>query len=83
MVSLYIGIAATGMAYLFFNYGLSRLPASTTVTLTLAEPLAAAVLGVLAVGERISGTGFMGILLMLGAILLLTLPTITSRSKRQ
>ncbi|WP_309242128.1 EamA family transporter [Paenibacillus sp. S150] len=70
-VSLYIGIAATGVAYLLFNYGLSRLQASTTVTFSLAEPLAAAVLGILALGEPISGWGIAGLLLMLGALLLL------------
>lgn len=78
-VSLYIGIAATGIAYLLFNYGLSLLPASTSVTYSLAEPLVATILGVTFVGETLSGFAWFGILLLLSGMVILT----TSSSPRR
>ncbi|WP_410514325.1 EamA family transporter [Paenibacillus sp. BR2-3] len=73
VVSLHIGLAATGIAYLLFNFGLSLLPASTTVTFSLAEPLVASLLGVFLIGESLSGFAWLGILLLLGGITLLTI----------
>src|SRR5699024_5280948 len=66
-VSLHLGIVATGIAYLFFAKGLVHVSSSTAVTLALAEPLTAALLGVLIVGEVLNVTSWIGIfLLMLG-----------------
>ena len=72
-VVLYLGIATTSVAYILFSYGLKRIPSSSAVTLSLAEPLTAAVLSVLVVGERLNGTSWMGVVLLLGGILVLTL----------
>jgi drug/metabolite transporter, DME family len=66
-VSLHLGIMATGIAYLLFARGLLRVSSSTAVTLALAEPLTAALLGVFIVGEYLSAVSWMGVmLLMLG-----------------
>lgn len=66
-VSLHLGILATGIAYLLFAMGLIHVSSSTAVTLALAEPLTAALLGVFIVGEYLSIISWMGIiLLMLG-----------------
>lgn len=66
-VSLHLGIVATGIAYLFFAKGLVHVSSSTAVTLALAEPLTAALLGVFIVGEVLNVTSWIGIfLLMLG-----------------
>jgi len=66
-VSLHLGIVATGIAYLLFAKGLTQVASSTAVTLALAEPLTAALLGVFIVGETLNTTSWIGIfLLMLG-----------------
>ena len=72
-VVLYLGIATTSIAYILFSVGLKRIPSSSAVTLSLAEPLTAAVLSVLVVGEQLNVTSWMGVALLLGGILVLTL----------
>jgi DME family drug/metabolite transporter len=74
-VSLHLGIFATALAYLLFSRGLIFVPASTAVTLSLAEPLTAALLGVFLVGELLTPISWVGIgLLFLGITLLTTSP---------
>lgn len=71
-ISLHLGVVATGIAYFLFARGLSRVSSSTAVTLSLAEPLTAALLGVFVVGERLSTVSWFGIsLLLLGIGLLI------------
>lgn len=72
-IILYLGVATTSLAYILFSKGLKKIPSSSAVTLSLAEPLTAAVLGVLIVGETLSGLSWTGIVLLLGGILVLTL----------
>jgi len=72
-VVLYLGIAATSVAYILFSTGLKRIPSSSAVTLSLAEPLTAALLSVVVVGERHDVTSWVGIIMLLGGILVLTL----------
>jgi len=72
-VVVYLGIVTTSVAYILFSAGLKRIPSSSAVTLSLAEPLTAALLSVIVVGERLSGTSWIGITLLLGGILVLTL----------
>jgi DME family drug/metabolite transporter len=75
-VSLHLGILATGLAYLLFSKGLLSISSSTAVTLSLAEPLTAALLGVFLVGEHLTLVSWAGIgLLFIGiALLTITLP---------
>ena len=71
-VSLHLGIIATGIAYLLFAKGLSSVPSSTAVTLSLAEPLTATLLGVIVVGEYLNALSWVGIsLLLLGLAILI------------
>jgi DME family drug/metabolite transporter len=61
----WLGLVATALAYWLFARGVARLSAATATTLDLAEPLTAAVLGVVLLGERLSvqtllGAGFVG-----------------------
>ncbi len=72
-VVLYLGIVTTSVAYILFSAGLKRIPSSSAVTLSLAEPLTAAILSVIVVGERLDATSWIGIFLLLGGILVLTL----------
>jgi DME family drug/metabolite transporter len=72
VVSLHLGLLATGVAYVLFSKGLTAVPSSTAVTLSLAEPLTAALLAVVLVGERLSVVSWFGIGLLFMGILLLT-----------
>ncbi|WP_404334800.1 DMT family transporter [Planococcus rifietoensis] len=71
MIVAYLGLAATSLAYLLFSSGLKTIPSSSAVTLSLAEPLTASVLGVAVVGEALSGQSWFGIALLIGGIALL------------
>ena len=66
--------AATIVAsYLLYGRGLTVLSASTAATLSLAEPLTAAVLGIVVLGERLSGVAVTGCLvILLGLVVLVT-----------
>ncbi len=74
-VSLQLGIVATGVAYLLFANGLVHVSSSTAVTLALAEPLTAALLGVFLLGETLNKTSWLGIFLLLLGIVILILST--------
>ncbi|MRH45097.1 EamA family transporter [Aquibacillus halophilus] len=69
--SLFLGVIATGLAYLLFAKGLREITASTAVTLSLAEPLTATILGVFIVGELLTATSWIGVSLLLFSIILL------------
>ena len=51
-VVIYLGMVATGLAYLLFSVGLRGMSAATGVALSKAEPITAFVLSLLIVGER-------------------------------
>ncbi|MED1418638.1 EamA family transporter [Bacillus smithii] len=63
-VALYLGLFATALSYMFFAKGLMGIHASTAVTLSLAEPLTAALLGVFIVGETLAPIAWTGVLLL-------------------
>lgn len=81
--SLQLGIMATGIAYLLFAKGLIHVSASTAVTLTLAEPLTAAVLGVFLLGEYLNTTSWLGILFLLLGIGILVWPFKRSANEKE
>ena len=72
-VALHLGLLATTLAYLLFARGLRSLPAPTAVTLSLAEPLTAAGLGLLILQERLSMAALLGGGLLLAALMSLSL----------
>jgi DME family drug/metabolite transporter len=66
----WLGIVTTALAYVLFARGLGRVAVATAGTLSLAEPLTAATLGVAVLGERpalIAGAG--ATLLLTGLII--------------
>ncbi|MGA5691695.1 EamA family transporter [Cytobacillus pseudoceanisediminis] len=67
-VSLHLGILATGIAYFLFSKGLVHVSSSTAVTLALAEPLTAALLGVFLLGESLTAVSWLGIFLIMMGI---------------
>jgi drug/metabolite transporter, DME family len=74
-VSLHLGLIATGLSYYLFAKGLLNVPSSTAVTLALAEPLTAALLGVFFIGESLAWASWIGIgFMLLGIGLLIFYP---------
>ena len=71
-VALHLGLLATTLAYLLFARGLRSLPAPTAVTLSLAEPLTAAGLGLLVLQERLTLTALLGGGLVLAGLIALS-----------
>ncbi len=74
--ALHLGLVATALAYVLFGRGLQGTPVTTAATLSLAEPLTAASLGLLLLGERLTVLGMLGAgLLFAGLVLLARLPS--------
>lgn len=59
-MALHLGVLTVGLAYWLYGKGLRGLAVPTVVTLTLAEPLTASVLGVAVLGERLGAGGWAG-----------------------
>lgn len=79
-VVLHLGVATMALSYWCFSRGLLTVPLATTMTLTLAEPLTAATLGVLVLGERLNLQAAVGIgLIFAGLVLLVVRRRITPR----
>jgi DME family drug/metabolite transporter len=74
LLALYLGAIPTALAYLLFARGLRRLSPGDTATLTLAEPLTAAALGALVLGERPGLLAVAGGVLVLAGLIALSLP---------
>jgi DME family drug/metabolite transporter len=72
-VVLHLGLVTAALAYWLFARGLQRVPVATAMTLTLAEPLTAGLLGLLVLGERLSPLSFAGITLIFSGLAILTL----------
>ncbi len=73
LMIFYLGAFSTVLGYLLFSSGLTRVPASTSVTLTLAEPLTAALLGFFLLGEQITSVNFLGIVFLFASLGLLSI----------
>jgi DME family drug/metabolite transporter len=71
LVVLHLGLVTVGLAYTLFGQGLKRVPVSNAVTLTLAEPMTAGILGVLLLGEQLTLQAGLGILLIFSGLALL------------
>jgi drug/metabolite transporter, DME family len=63
-----LGTGPTAVAYTLYFRGLRRASASTAALLSLIEPLTAAVLAALVLGNRLSATGIAGAVMLLAAV---------------
>ena len=63
-----LAIGPTAAAYTLYFRGLRKAPASTAALLSLIEPLAAAVLAALVLGDRLSPAGIAGAVILLAAV---------------
>ncbi|WP_092938160.1 DMT family transporter [Paracidovorax wautersii] len=66
----YLGLVATGLAYLLFTSALRHISGATGVTLALAEPVTAFVLAVVVVGEPATLLSVGGLVAVLSGLLL-------------
>ncbi len=71
----WLGVATTAAAYMFFVTGLRRVTAATAGTLSLAEPLVAAVLAVAVLGERMPAPAAAGSVLLLAGLGVVAVPS--------
>jgi drug/metabolite transporter, DME family len=74
LAALHLGLLATGLAYLLFAQGLQRVRLGTAVSLSLAEPLIATLLGLLLLREQLPLLAFFGLVLLLGGLVVLIRP---------
>lgn len=68
---LWLGLATIAAAYSLFTWGLQGMSAATAATLTLAEPLTAALLGIGVLGERLSSLGIVAVMVLGAGLTLL------------
>jgi len=68
LLALHLGVLTVGLAYWLYGWGLHHLPVPTVVTLTLAEPLTASILGVGVLGERLEPLGWLGAALVIAGL---------------
>ena len=68
LLTAWLGLVSTALAYALFVRGLRGVPASTAGTLSLAEPLVAVALAVLLLSERLAPISVAGGCLLLAGI---------------
>lgn len=71
-VGIYMTLMPMFLGYVLFGMGLARIPASLATTLSLIEPVIAALLAVTIVGERLPVIGWIGVGLIIGCLYVLT-----------
>ena len=74
-VFLWLALVPTVLGHSLYAVGLRRVSASVATVLSLFEPVVAAVLAVLVVGERLGVVGWSGIGLVVAGLALLALPS--------
>ncbi|GAA0508455.1 permease [Saccharopolyspora subtropica] len=73
LVAGYLALVPMGLAYVLFGAGLRHTSTSTATTLSLLEPVVAALLSVLVVGERLGAASWLGVALIgIGLVLVST-----------
>jgi DME family drug/metabolite transporter len=78
LVALHLGLVATAAAYVLFAAGLHRVSVAKAATVSLAEPLTAAILGVALLGERLTMAGLAGAAALLAGLAILAAPAQTA-----
>jgi DME family drug/metabolite transporter len=68
--AVYAGVATLALAYALFAHGVSTLGSPRAVTISLLEPLTAALLGVFALSEHLTGAMAAGCVLILAGLVL-------------
>jgi DME family drug/metabolite transporter len=71
-VGIYMAVVPMFAGYVLFGMGLARVRASTAIVLTLVEPVVAALLAVVIVGEQLPTLGWVGVGLIVSSLIVLT-----------
>lgn len=74
VVGIYMAIVPMFLGYVCFGIGLARIPASMATTITLIEPVVAAILAIIIVGERLPLMGWFGVVLVISCLVVITIP---------
>ncbi|MBP2380695.1 DME family drug/metabolite transporter [Brachybacterium sacelli] len=82
-VGAYMALVPMFLGYVLFGYALTVVPARTATTVTLSEPAVAALLAVLVVGERLPVAGWIGLAIIGGGLVVLSLPRRRGRNTPQ
>lgn len=82
-MALWLGAVPTAIAYILFASGLRHLPANEVATLTLAEPVTAAILGAVVLGERPGPAAITGIVVVLSGLAVLATTTTTPTTAQE
>ncbi|NLC71422.1 MAG: EamA family transporter [Desulfuromonadaceae bacterium] len=72
-VVLHLGLATMALSYWLFARGLQTVAVGSAVTLTLAEPMTAALLGIFALGENLNLQAASGIILIFSGLAVLVI----------
>ncbi|HWD13354.1 EamA family transporter [Pseudochrobactrum sp. sp1633] len=84
LVGAYMAVIPMFTGYVLFGYALARISVSTATTITLIEPVIAALLAVVIVGETLSALGWLGAVLVISCLVILSAPQNTfSRKQRR
>lgn len=70
---LYIGVVTTAIGYVLYSVGLKNVTSSSATTIALAEPLTAAILSVVVVGEYLNASGWFGMFMILIGLVILSM----------
>ena len=70
-IAAYLAVGPMFVAYLLFGFGLRSIRSSVATTVTLIEPVVAAALAILVVGEQLRWSGWIGLALILVGVTLL------------
>ncbi len=83
-VGIYMAAVPMFLGYVCFGIGLARVPVSMATTITLVEPVIAALLAVVIVGERLPAMGWLGLALVIACLIVITIPlkTVSRRSPK-
>jgi DME family drug/metabolite transporter len=82
VVIAYLAVLPMFLGYVLFSYGLARVGATSATTVTLVEPAAATVLSVVILHETVGAVGWVGVVLIAAALVVLTLPGVSPPSGR-
>ena len=76
--AVYGGVLTVAITFSMFTWGITHVGSATAVTVGLMEPITAAALGILVLGETVSTLGLAGIAVVLGGLVVVSLPERTS-----
>jgi drug/metabolite transporter, DME family len=73
LMALWLGVISLAASYLLFGRGIAGVTVATATTLSLAEPLTAATLGIVILDEQLTGAAFAGMALVFAGLAVLAI----------